>query len=124
MNQRLQTLLYNYRPNEKPLFAALPYQNVIETFKNQIDNILQETTIFRNVTFVLHSTPLIHVLEKVKLLHKKREDYCSRKLRARSLVLATCCRKPKAPGSNPAASYMQRCARCSNYPAHVYEYVM
>ena len=33
--------------------------------------------------------------------------------------LATCARKPKVPGSNPAAGYVQRWALCSNHPANV-----
>ena len=33
--------------------------------------------------------------------------------------LATCARKPKVPGSSPAASYAQRWALCSNHPANV-----
>ena len=32
---------------------------------------------------------------------------------------ATCARKPKVPGSNPAASYVQKWASCSNHPANV-----
>ena len=32
--------------------------------------------------------------------------------------LATCARKPKVPGSSPAASYVQRSAVCSNCPAN------
>ena len=33
--------------------------------------------------------------------------------------LATCARKPKVPGSSPAASYAQSWAPCSNLPANV-----
>ena len=33
--------------------------------------------------------------------------------------LATCARKLKVPGSSPAASYVQRCALCSNRPTNV-----
>ena len=34
--------------------------------------------------------------------------------------LATYARKPKVPGSSPAASYVQRWTLCSNRPANVY----
>ena len=41
------------------------------------------------------------------------------KYKIKFLGLATCARKPKAPGSSPAASYVQRWALCSNRPANV-----
>ena len=44
-------------------------------------------------------------------------DFERKKMRARSL--ANCPRKPKVPGSSPAATYVQRWAPCSNRPANI-----
>ena len=62
-----------------------------------------------------------HFLEKfyVKLTYLEREyNYQSKSLWHVAYWLATCARKPKVPGSSPAASYVQRWALCSNCPAN------